>query len=559
MSHNHQFLDATLDFVAGTQGAAGSSRTRSTAVDHDVLSWLMMQGDLFSNDDYSDGVDNSSLPLPFHDATFGSAPAVPDILSPLHGAMLDGQLRTHHQQQQGLLSTGAAAQRTHSAAPPPWAQQQPMPLVFGDLSEAPPGIGRARLHSLASSDAGDPVPLINRKRGRGLSDTVDSSLLHGSTALAPASDSLIFDPSASVKLRRKGSHDPSSKPPVPQPPPFSGTASTAPASAASAESAPPQSLSRAVAQMESQLEQLKAENTALKAQLRATSSALMRDTSAQEDERLAQVHRIQIMVAEKASDEELKRVILQYKDLHGDFGRDRWVALRHHLRCLKSLLLPNQVTKMCMWSVGQEDSVVVPSSAAAAVAGDGGGGGAADAEHFHPVADAAVAEPSSSSGVLKSTMRRHPAPAPHNAAASLAASDIGSGPSGSSPESLSVAHGAGTQPHAESSSVWEALCRACDLSPEQQQGILSLRDTVRAQRKKFAGLLGQLRDLEGSMTSNFQGLELQMNMLMAFLTPRQIAMFLDWMERTKPLFSMLNSLVSWPAGGGATPVSSGET
>ena len=38
-----------------------------------------------------------------------------------------------------------------------------------------------------------------------------------------------------------------------------------------------------------------------------------------------------------------------------DYGKDRQAAVMYHLEQLRMLLLPTQVTKMCMWSLHQPD------------------------------------------------------------------------------------------------------------------------------------------------------------------------------------------------------------
>ena len=240
---------------------------------------------------------------------------------------------------------------------------------------------------------------------------------------------------------------------------------------------------------------LSAENAALRAQVRAMSVATYRESDAHEAERKAQLRRITGMVAAGAPDAALREAIMQYKDLHGDFGRDRWVALRHHLRCLKALLLPNQITKLTMWSVDHQDE------------NTGTGSGAATAS-TSPVA---------------------PPPLPMSSVLPGGGASV-----------------AGVSERARD--VWAELCAHTEMTAEQQARILSLRDSVRARRREFNELLSVLRELEERMTHNFQGLELQMNVLMGQLAPRQIGLFLGFMERSQPMFKVVSSLAAWPQG-----------
>ena len=269
-----------------------------------------------------------------------------------------------------------------------------------------------------------------------------------------------------------------------------------------------------------QVEQLRAENSALRAQVRAVSLGTGKDGDEKEQERQVQLRKIQAMVAANAPEVELRQGIVHYKDLHADFGKDRWVALRHHLRCLKALLLPNHITKMAMWSVENNDNPAVasaaasdgasPTAAAAAAGGAGKGLSGSMPTPTNGLSEAASTVSSSSSAPLSS-----PSPTPDG------------GPVG--PEG-----------------IWPQLAAYCEMTPEQQQRILGLRDSVRQRRRDFADLLSMLRRLDEKITTNFQGLELQMNVLMSHLAPRQIALFLDWMERNHPLFNLLSSLSSWP-------------
>ena len=432
---------------------AGGGRG-SSGVDNDVTSWLLMQGDLFGDAGGTGGGGGGS----------GVAPAPDEV---------GFQLELHGPPHPATTVASSVA----AAALPSASFRAATMGTFSSAMPPPPAWEESR-----GSGGGDDG---GRKRGR------DAEAAWGS----PAAPSPLTHPA----------YRPS-----------------APPAASSAlqlfDRPPPPSASVLEAQLErlqAESAALKAENAALKAQIRAMSSASARDTTHQEEERLSQVRRIQAMVAEHAPDDDLKRVILQYKDLHGDFGKDRWIALRHHLRCLKSLLLPNQVTKMCMYAIGQEDGgTSTPTSAAGA----------------------ARKQQQSQQQQPHQQQYQHP----HQ----RGGSGDGGAAAAASAAAAAAADGCGVS---TTDSVWAQLCRACEMTPEQQRGILSLRETVRVQRKEFACLLASLRDLEDRMTANFQGLELQMNVLMGFLSPRQIALFLTWMETSRPLFSLLSSMASWPA------------
>jgi hypothetical protein len=240
-----------------------------------------------------------------------------------------------------------------------------------------------------------------------------------------------------------------------------------------------------------QIDALSAENSALRAQLRALTTASTKDSNAQDRERQRQLSRIRAL-AVAGEDADVRQAVLRYKDLHSDFGRDRWVALRHHLTALRSLLAPSLVTKVCMWTIGQEGG---GEAAAAAV---GGSAGAADR---------------SSSG----NVQRTPV-------------------SSSTPTAATAAH----------VSVWSGVVAHCHLDAEQQRYILAQRDAARARRLEFSSALNALHALEEAVAGNFRGLELQMNVLMSAVSPVQNALLLDWIDHNQTALGALPSLTAWP-------------
>uniref|UniRef100_A0A7S3PJY7 BZIP domain-containing protein n=2 Tax=Sar TaxID=2698737 RepID=A0A7S3PJY7_9STRA len=54
-------------------------------------------------------------------------------------------------------------------------------------------------------------------------------------------------------------------------------------------------------------------------------------------------------------EKKLSQKLHLYKDMYSDFGRERKQGIQYHMNRLKSLLLPNQVSKMTMWSLQQDD------------------------------------------------------------------------------------------------------------------------------------------------------------------------------------------------------------
>eukprot|EP00510_Aplanochytrium_minuta_P001371 CAMPEP_0184011420 /NCGR_PEP_ID=MMETSP0954-20121128/3819_1 /TAXON_ID=627963 /ORGANISM="Aplanochytrium sp, Strain PBS07" /LENGTH=375 /DNA_ID=CAMNT_0026291239 /DNA_START=325 /DNA_END=1452 /DNA_ORIENTATION=+ len=78
-----------------------------------------------------------------------------------------------------------------------------------------------------------------------------------------------------------------------------------------------------------------------------------------QDVRKEEVKAMEALLAKvKDGSEEEKKLsqkMQMYKDMYSDFGMERKQAIEYHMNRLKSLLLPNQVSKMTMWSLQQDD------------------------------------------------------------------------------------------------------------------------------------------------------------------------------------------------------------
>jgi len=228
-----------------------------------------------------------------------------------------------------------------------------------------------------------------------------------------------------------------------------------------------------------QIDLLTSENTALRAQLRAVSQATSKDSITQERERQRQLGRIRALAA--AGDDEVRHAVVRYKDVHSDFGKDRWVALRHHLSCLRSLLTPSLITKVCTWGIEAQGAAGGASAAATAAATAAGG-------------TPAVAD------------------------------------------------------------VWAGVAEHARLDGEQRRRILGLRDAARARRADFEVAVGPLQALEEATTRSFTGLEGHMNRLMGSISPVQIALVLDWVDRNASVLAAIAPLNAWPHQPGVEPL-----
>lgn len=81
------------------------------------------------------------------------------------------------------------------------------------------------------------------------------------------------------------------------------------------------------------------------------------ENGAKEEVRKREVAEIASLISTESTstEDEVRKKLHQYKEVYSDFGRDRKQAINFHLEQLKTLLLPNQVSKMTIWSLQQED------------------------------------------------------------------------------------------------------------------------------------------------------------------------------------------------------------
>lgn len=102
--------------------------------------------------------------------------------------------------------------------------------------------------------------------------------------------------------------------------------------------------------LEEELTRLREWNRQLEKKLNQTDDGVDR-----EDIRLKEMNEITHMVQNKVTEAEIRRKLEVYKEVYSDFGKERRVAISYHLEQLKALLLPNQVSKMTLWSLEQDD------------------------------------------------------------------------------------------------------------------------------------------------------------------------------------------------------------
>ncbi|KAJ0398620.1 hypothetical protein P43SY_007478 [Pythium insidiosum] len=104
--------------------------------------------------------------------------------------------------------------------------------------------------------------------------------------------------------------------------------------------------------VEERCRQLERENMELRGQLKAGKEAMKQE----EREKNRVCEELEQMIKRGASERELAEKIDNFKEQYSDYGHGRRSALDYHLHQIERLLLPTQVTKMCIWALRQDDS-----------------------------------------------------------------------------------------------------------------------------------------------------------------------------------------------------------
>ncbi|KAG9399272.1 hypothetical protein AC1031_012229 [Aphanomyces cochlioides] len=97
---------------------------------------------------------------------------------------------------------------------------------------------------------------------------------------------------------------------------------------------------------------LEKENMELRSQLKAGKEAMKQE----EDEKYQICQELEKMIRDGASENDLAAKIDNFKEQYSDYGQARRSALSYHLHQLERLLMPTQVTKMCIWALKQDDA-----------------------------------------------------------------------------------------------------------------------------------------------------------------------------------------------------------
>ncbi|KNB45893.1 hypothetical protein JH06_0504 [Blastocystis sp. subtype 4] len=102
-----------------------------------------------------------------------------------------------------------------------------------------------------------------------------------------------------------------------------------------------------------EIQTLREENSRLRQRLESVSS----ETAESEERNQVRVKFLKRMreLMEKKDEEAISKEIDEYYSRWSEFGIERLSAAQIHLEQLKMLLLPTQMTKLCLWSMNQED------------------------------------------------------------------------------------------------------------------------------------------------------------------------------------------------------------
>jgi hypothetical protein len=105
---------------------------------------------------------------------------------------------------------------------------------------------------------------------------------------------------------------------------------------------------------EIRLRRLEAENMDLKMRLKIGKDALLSEQREKQEIK----DQMREMLARGASEQEVAQFVNMYKVTYSDYGPKRREKLQFHLARIRELLLPTQVTKLCLYSVEQGSEMI---------------------------------------------------------------------------------------------------------------------------------------------------------------------------------------------------------
>jgi len=118
-----------------------------------------------------------------------------------------------------------------------------------------------------------------------------------------------------------------------------------------------------LSELEERVKALQEENLELKLQLRVGREP---NVSKEEEDKQKLIRELSDLVNRKAPDAELQVLLRSFVARFSDVGEDREKLVEKHMDQLERMLTPSQVTKMCMWTLQQDeffDSSAAPGPA----------------------------------------------------------------------------------------------------------------------------------------------------------------------------------------------------
>mmetsp|Transcript_10742 Transcript_10742/g.18971 ORF Transcript_10742/g.18971 Transcript_10742/m.18971 type:complete len:271 (-) Transcript_10742:47-859(-) len=112
-----------------------------------------------------------------------------------------------------------------------------------------------------------------------------------------------------------------------------------------------------ITELEERVNALESENLQLRLQLKVGKETVQRDAR----EKVEITQQLDVLISKNAPDQELQSVLETYVKNFSDYGAVRIDSLQRHMEHLERLLQPTQVTKMCMWSLHQDDEFYEPA------------------------------------------------------------------------------------------------------------------------------------------------------------------------------------------------------
>ncbi|EQC39229.1 hypothetical protein SDRG_03434 [Saprolegnia diclina VS20] len=116
-----------------------------------------------------------------------------------------------------------------------------------------------------------------------------------------------------------------------------------------------------IQQNEIRLKKLEMENIELKMRLKIGKEAIL----VERQEKATIKQKMEHLLKSNASEAEMATFVEQYKAQYSDYGDKRKETIAFHTQRVRDLLLPTQVTKMCLYSVEQGDFVSMKKKQAA--------------------------------------------------------------------------------------------------------------------------------------------------------------------------------------------------